>query len=344
VSVIPSEHAVKFSSLIAVTTISQTLVSAAIAQDAGCLYRTQGPSIAEITYSYTTTDSTSDPLQGTGFLISSKGHVLTAAHAVSPKTGDKAVTESIKLRFGPVPARTIDAIVVRRDLDQDLALLKIPEDEQTLIPVPLGDSSSLDVGNELTGLGFPNSGLAIVPKAIITARNTIVHGVLKTFWQTALALNHGNSGGPVFGKLGTAVGISVSKIDGREQLSFVVPMQYARPLIDQAGVALVKAGSCGELPMCRIAANGVERYDVDQVIAGESGWRGGGYNQTAYCNDRRTDLASAHPSASLTEVRRGEDSHKDVWGHVTYNYYCDFHVQDNPVFNNMASLSCIPGP
>jgi len=309
-------------------------------QESSCLYNTEGPAVAQIVYSYKKSDEGS-PLQGTGVLVSSKGYILTAAHVVSPENGDKVIVESIVVRLGSLGANPVNAIIVRRDPDLDLALLKIPESAASVTPAPIGQSSALTVGDLLTGIGFPNSDLAIVPRQQITAKNTFVHGVLKPWWQTSLALNHGNSGGPVFSKLGTVVGIAVSMLEGTQQISYVIPIQYAGPLLDQAGVNMVPAGPCAELPVCRTASNGIEGYTVDQQIPGDSGWRGGGYNQNAFCNDRKTALQNAYPHSVLTETGRSENSHKDTWGHVTYIYYCSFHRQEGPIYKSMASLDCI---
>lgn len=313
-----------------------------IAQTANCLYDINGLSVAKITYNYQTSTGAGDPSQGSGVLISSKGHLITAAHVVTPPDGRTAISETVTVQLGSFAAKPSEAIVIRRDTDIDLALLKMPESAATNTPAPVGDSAKLTVGAPLTGLGFPlNSDLTIAPTEPITAKNTVVHGVLKPWWQTALALNPGDSGGPVFGRFGTVVGVAVDLLEGAQQISYVIPIQYAAEILSEAGVQVSRAGACADLPVCRVSSNGVEGYSIDQQIAGNSGWRGGGYNQTAYCNDRKTQLQAEYSNSILTESSRGEDNHRDLLGHVTYIYYCNFHRQESPVYRCAASVDCI---
>jgi len=101
----------------------------------------------------------------------------------------------------------------------------------------------MHVGDSMVGLGYSNYVRIILP-SLITATTVVVHGVMKPWWQTGLALNGGDSGAPIFGPEGTVVGIATSAAYSNDAQSFVIPVQYASELIAMAGAKVVPKGPC----------------------------------------------------------------------------------------------------
>ena len=155
--------------------------------------------------------------RSSGFIVSSDGYILTAAHAVS---GLKEI--SVTLRSGV----QLDATVVRLDELQDLALLKVAGNGHHWLERKLGGSTP--VGNELYAIGAPGS-----EELSFSVTKGIVSGYRQRetdkadFIQTDASLNPGNSGGPMLDQSGRVIGIVDWKVmrPGFEGLSFGVPME-----------------------------------------------------------------------------------------------------------------------
>lgn len=232
------------------------LVSSGCAQADGyvqCLFSKSRNSMAFIKYEYTEKGGQSAPEYGSGFLVSADGYILTAAHVLSPPESvdaEDVVFEQVSVTLGTsVGGESETAAIIKRDRDLDVALLKIKEKASPRPFLKLGQSGNLAVGDELTGLGFPNgSDIAIVPTSSLTAKNAVISGVLKQFWQTGLAFNPGNSGGPVFDGKGLVVGIADRIAEEEQLISYVIPIQQASPMLSIAGVKVSETpGPCGRV-------------------------------------------------------------------------------------------------
>lgn len=213
----------------------------------GCIFASHGGAVAYVEYRYRVRDGSWDATRGSGFVIAGDGHILTNHHVVSPNPADAVkpvVGARVVVRLGGLAEEERPATVLRRDEAMDLALLKIDARAQPWPAVPLGDSSTLRPGDLLVGMGFPGGDLAVVPPSMLTAANAVVHEVRKPWWQTGLALNPGNSGGPVFDGRGTVVGMAVAVREGTQQITYAIPMQYALGLAQAGGARMVPAGPC----------------------------------------------------------------------------------------------------
>ncbi len=94
---------------------------------------------------------------------------------------------------------------------------------------------------------------------------------------------------------------------------------------------------------CRVASNGVERYTSESVVTQTSGWRGGGYNQGAFCNDAINALkASTGNNSVYTIIGSSEQSRRDGFlnSHASYNYTCTIKVSSNPIFTVAPNPAC----
>lgn len=315
------------------------------AQESTCIFTVNQAATVHIEYKYVTMDGEGIE-KGSGFIISSAGHVITNAHVVSPRLKDvNAQSATISVRAGSLLNPPVEATLIVRDPSLDLALLKLPPQPGPLPWATVGISPiNLPVGAPLIGLGFGASGdLAIVPGGQKTAHNTVVDGELKPWWQTNLGLNPGNSGGPIFGQLGTVVGIAVAKNDGAQLITYVIPMALAQHLINAADVRPAQAGRCAVFPECRNVIHGIERYEIDEPKSSWGDWRSGGYNRGAFCNDFLIKLRATYPSSTFEFVRDDEQNRKTPFPdlHAEYKYFCEYRRRENPIYQLRRSGACL---
>ncbi len=159
--------------------------------------------------------------EGSGFIVNSEGYILSNAHVV-----DQASHVTVKLQ----DRREFTAKVIGVDRRTDVAVLKI--DAHDLPTVKFGDSSKLKPGEWVVAIGSPfgfeNSVTAGVVSA--TARAVGAQGSIVPFIQTDVAVNPGNSGGPLFNMRGEVVGINsmiYSGTGGYQGISFAIPIDVA---------------------------------------------------------------------------------------------------------------------
>lgn len=188
--------------------------------------------------------------QGSGFLISADGLVLTNAHVVD---GAKEVT--VKLS----DHREYKAKVLGADRSSDIAVLKI--DGHELPTVTLGNSDQLGVGDYVLAIGEPFGLEETATAGIVSAKGRSLPGDgYVPFIQTDAAVNPGNSGGPLFDANGSVVGINAqiySNSGGFQGVSFAIPINLAVQIKDQ----IVKTGKVAH------ARLGVEVQPLNQSLA-----------------------------------------------------------------------------
>ncbi len=190
---------------------------------------------------------------GSGFVISPDGHVITNHHVVS--RADR-ITVTLADR------REFDAEVVGTDELSDLALLKI--DAQDLTPVRFGNSEEVSVGEWVVAIGSPFGLEFSAAAGIVSAKTRSVpsrgQANYVTFIQTDVAINQGNSGGPLFNLNGEVIGINsqiLSSTGGSNGVSFAIPANMALDVIEQ-----LRASGTVERGLL-----GVLIKDVDQGLA-----------------------------------------------------------------------------
>ncbi|MFP5391241.1 MAG: DegQ family serine endoprotease [Gammaproteobacteria bacterium] len=164
---------------------------------------------------------------GSGFIISPDGVILTNAHVVRDA---KDVTVKLQDR------REYRARVLGSDPKTDVAVLKI--DAKNLPVVPIGKSSDLKVGEWVLAIGSPFGLESSVTAGVVSAKGRSLPGEdgAVPFIQTDVAVNPGNSGGPLFNARGEVVGINsqiYSQTGGYMGLSFAIPIDVAYRIKDQ---------------------------------------------------------------------------------------------------------------
>jgi serine protease Do len=163
---------------------------------------------------------------GSGFIVSPDGYVLTNAHVV-----DGAKEVDVKL----TDRREFTAKVVGTDPKSDVALLKI--EAKDLPAVRIGRSQDIKVGQWVVAMGSPFGFENSVTAGIISAKSrSLPGGGYVPFIQTDVAVNPGNSGGPLFDLNGDVIGINsqiYSQTGGYMGLSFAIPIDVAMHVKDQ---------------------------------------------------------------------------------------------------------------
>ncbi|HEU4375784.1 MAG TPA: Do family serine endopeptidase [Telluria sp.] len=186
---------------------------------------------------------------GSGFIVSPDGVILTNAHVVRDA---KEVTVKLQDR------REYRARVLGSDPKTDVAVLKI--DAKNLPIVPIGSSSNLKVGEWVLAIGSPFGLESTVTAGVVSAKGRTLDDSAVPFIQTDVAVNPGNSGGPLFNTRGEVVGINsqiYSQTGGYQGLSFAVPIDVANRIKEQ----LVATGTV------KHAKLGVTVQEVNQGFA-----------------------------------------------------------------------------
>jgi S1-C subfamily serine protease len=171
------------------------------------IYRQASPAVANILTKATEYDFFMDPVPvegaGSGFVIDARGYILTNFHVVEG-------AQSIEVVLGDqsrYPAKFIGA-----DQRNDVALLKIDPKGKNLVPLPLGDSTSLQVGQKVLAIGNPFGFQSTLTTGVVSALGRTVQTSQTTFIdeaiQTDAAINRGNSGGPLINTHGEVIGIN----------------------------------------------------------------------------------------------------------------------------------------
>ncbi len=165
---------------------------------------------------------------GTGVILDEQGHILTNNHVVE---GAEKITVAL------ADERSFEAMLVGSDLFTDLAVIKI--DAGNLRPAKLGDSSELQVGEDVVAIGHALDlpGGPTVSKGVISALDRSIQEDAQTtidgLIQTDAAINPGNSGGPLVNNRGEVVGINTAIIQQSQGIGFAININDAKLVLRQ---------------------------------------------------------------------------------------------------------------
>lgn len=166
---------------------------------------------------------------GSGVLVSKSGMVITSAHLVN-------AADQIKVKF--LSGETVGARVAASAPFADVSLLQLESVPKEVAVAKLGDSESVQVGEEIFVVGSPYGLNHTLTAGHISARHklNILSGTFEVseIFQTDAAINQGNSGGPLFNMAGEVIGIAsriLSKSGGFEGLGFAITSNTARRLL-----------------------------------------------------------------------------------------------------------------
>jgi len=163
---------------------------------------------------------------GSGFIISQDGYILTNAHVI-----DETDEVTVKL----TDKRQFKAKVIGADVYTDVALIKI--DASALPVVKIGDPAKIEPGEWVAAIGAPFGFENSVTVGVVSAKGRLLpSGSYVPFLQTDVAVNPGNSGGPLFSTAGDVVGINsqiYSQTGGYMGIAFAIPIDIAMDISKQ---------------------------------------------------------------------------------------------------------------
>jgi len=174
---------------------------------------------------------------GSGWVIDKKGHIVTNFHVV-----DGAQDVQVTLSSG----QTYEASLVGRDLTNDVAVIRIDAPQQELFPLPMGDSSSLLVGQKVYAIGNPFGLERTFTTGVVSSLNRTLPSrrnrrYMKSIIQVDAAMNPGNSGGPLIDSRGRVIGMNTaiaSRTGQNTGVGFAIPINRIKRIVPE----LIKQG------------------------------------------------------------------------------------------------------
>jgi S1-C subfamily serine protease len=215
------------------------------------IYKQEGRGVAFISAHGVTSDESSPfgtpqegDATGSGFVVDNDGYIVTNAHVVEG-------ADSVDVSFDE-NGDSVSAEVKGVDTSSDIAVLKVdPSDVKDLTPVPLGDSTKLEVGDPVVAIGNPFGYSRTVTTGIVSGLQRRIQApdgfTISNVIQTDASINPGNSGGPLLDANGRVIGINSQIATGGGQgsvgIGFAVPINTAKKLLPdlKAGETIERA-------------------------------------------------------------------------------------------------------
>ncbi len=169
-----------------------------------------------------------DVSQGTGFIITEDGYVVTNAHVMENAQAASIITYD---------GETHIVKKIGSNSEMDIILLKIDGDYEKLY---LDDSDNAQVGEKVIAIGNPLGLQFSVSEGIVSAVHREGINGLSIYIQTDAALNPGNSGGPLINKQGKVIGINNFKIGSGESLGFALESNYIKETVNDIAMEALK--------------------------------------------------------------------------------------------------------
>ncbi len=258
--------------------------------------------------------------QGSGVVIDGRGYIVTNNHVIS-----EAATNPAEFKMTVVfnDGKEVPANLVGRDPKTDLAVLKV-DNVDNLTVAKMGDSDTLQVGEEVIAAGAPLGLRSTVTAGIISALNrpvplsgdgsdtdTVIDGV-----QTDASINHGNSGGPLIDMDANVIGINTagkSLSESASGLGFAIPVNEVKTVVE----ALIRDGRISH-PTLGLTAKSVSNdvasgAQVANVVAGSAAERAGILENDVVVKVGSRDVADADEFVvAVRQLKIGEPAPIEV--------------------------------
>jgi 2-alkenal reductase len=208
--------------------------------------------------------------QGSGFVVSPRGYILTSSHVITNAGDGSSVTPADSVFVEFQDRDRAQARIIGWDVFDDVGLIKVDPAAHALAPVPLGNSAAVAVGQPVAAIGSPFGNENSLAVGVVSATHRSIESLTSTFdlvdaIQTDAPINHGNSGGPLFDARGRVIGINAqirSSSGVAEGVGFAVPINSAKRSMQQ----LIANGSVS------YAFVGVETTDLTPALAERFGY------------------------------------------------------------------------
>jgi 2-alkenal reductase len=233
----------------------------ATAFDPAAIYAARAPGVVTI-YANLGADGSS---QGSGFVVDENGVVLTNAHVITNVTQSRTVrgASAVYVEFSDGDRAKAD--IVGWDLFSDVGVLRVATSDHALDPVPLGNSSTVVVGQPVAAIGSPFGQQSSLSVGVVSATGRSIDSLTSGFAvanaiQIDAPINRGSSGGPLFDASGRVIGLNAqieSTSGTAEGVGFAIPIDVARRSLEQ----LLETGKV------RYAYIGVRTQDVTPGMA-----------------------------------------------------------------------------
>jgi len=162
---------------------------------------------------------------GSGFIISRDGYVLTNNHVIK---------EADEIFVSLSDNEEYKALIVGKDDNTDIALIKIDSQRDDFPVSVLGDSEMLEIGDWVIAIGNPFGFGHTLTQGIVSAKARVIGaGPYDSFIQTDAAINPGNSGGPLINMNGEVIGINTAIVSSGKGIGFAIPINMVKDVLSE---------------------------------------------------------------------------------------------------------------
>jgi 2-alkenal reductase len=207
------------------------------------IFAGRSPGVVTV-FAYFDPSSVTQGSQGSGFVISPKGYILTNSHVITNAGEGSRVQAAEHLFVEFADGDRVAATVVGWDLYDDVGLLRVDPTAHRLSPVPLGESASIVVGEPVAAIGSPLGNENTLTVGVVSAIHRSIDAITVKLYpivdaiQTDAPITHGNSGGPLFDARGRVIGInaqirSANGTGNDSGIGFAIPIDAAKHSVAQ---------------------------------------------------------------------------------------------------------------
>jgi S1-C subfamily serine protease len=209
--------------------------------DPAAIYARRSGGVVTI-YSVFGSGASASAAQGSGFVVSGDGVILTNSHVITTAgEGNGTVTPASTVYVEFRDRDRVAAKIVGWDVFDDVGVLQVDPKTHGLSPLPLGDSSRVVVGEPVAAIGSPFGNENSLAVGVVSATQRSIESLTSQYnlvdaIQVDAPINHGNSGGPLFDAQGRVIGINAqirSDSGNAEGVGFAVPINAARRSMEQ---------------------------------------------------------------------------------------------------------------
>ena len=207
------------------STSSSSIAQAQTASSASTIYQQAAPGVVTVTTEVAGRFGRVAEGTGSGIVLNTNGDILTNAHVV-------AGAHQLQVTFND--GRTLPATLVSSNTGADLAVIHVSAAASSLRPLTLGNSNSVQVGDQVYAIGAPFGLDESMSAGIVSGLNRHASSGLSGLIQTDAPINPGNSGGALLNTLGQVVGINdsiESPIQGNVGVGFAIPVNVVKQML-----------------------------------------------------------------------------------------------------------------